>query len=118
MTHVPRNLWRMPFAALAAALSIAPVAGAAEQKLSFAVPGVPPLFGSVGAFVAREVGFFKKHGVDVDVRPFDSGAAAAQAVVAGTPDMALSPTPVIVRMISNAGVNLVGIYGLENPDWL
>src|SRR6266852_1063956 len=45
-------------------------------------------------------------------------AAAAQAVVAGNPDVALSPTPVIVRMISNAGVNLVGIYGLENPDWL
>jgi ABC-type nitrate/sulfonate/bicarbonate transport system substrate-binding protein len=54
----------------------------------------------------------------VDVRPFDSGAAAAQAVVAGNPDVALSPTPVIVRMVSNAGVNLVGIYGLEHPDWL
>jgi NitT/TauT family transport system substrate-binding protein len=118
MTHARRTAGWMPLAALAAALSIAPAAGAAEQKLSFAVPGVPPVFGSVVVYVAKEEGFFKKHGVDVDVRPFDSGAAAAQAVVAGTPDMALSPTPVIVRMISNAGVNLVGIYGLENPDWL
>ncbi|HYV68088.1 MAG TPA: ABC transporter substrate-binding protein [Myxococcales bacterium] len=118
MTHAPRNVWRIPLAAIAAALSIAPAAAAAEQKLSFAVPGVPPVFGSVVVFVAKEEGFFKKHGVDVDVRPFDSGAAAAQAVVAGNPDMSLSPTPVIVRMISNAGVNLVGIYGLENPDWL
>jgi len=118
MTHAPRNVWRIPLAAIAAALSIAPAAAAAEQKLSFAVPGVPPVFGSVVVFVAKEEGFFKKHGVDVDVRPFDSGAAAAQAVVAGNPDMSLSPTPVIVRMISNAGVNLIGIYGLENPDWL
>src|SRR5207237_9699275 len=80
--------------------------------------GGPPVVGRVVGYVAKEEGFFKKRGVDVDVRPFDSGAAAAQAVVAGNPDVALSPTPVIVRMISNAGVNLVGIYGLEHPDWL
>jgi len=119
MTAARRTVWRMLLAAACAlALSgVRPAAGA-EQKLSFAVPGVPPVFGSVVVYVAKEEGFFKKHGVDVDVRPFDSGAAAAQAVVAGNPDVALSPTPVIVRMISNAGVNLVGIYGLEHPDWL
>src|SRR6266446_2137341 len=118
MTMARVGAGRVLFAALAAAIPIHGGAAAAEQKLSFAVPGVPPVFGSVVVYVAKEEGFFKKHGVDVDVRPFDSGAAAAQAVVAGTPDMALSPTPVIVRMISNARVNLVGIYGLENPDWL
>ena len=109
---------RILAAACAIAFSIAWPAAGAEQKLSFAVPGVPPVFGTVVVYVAREEGFFRKHGVDVEIRPFDSGAAAAQAVVAGNPDVALSPTPVIVRMISNAGVNLVGIYGLENPDWL
>ena len=118
MTEARRTVWRMLFAASALLLSAGRPAAAAEQRLSFAVPGVPPVFGSVVVYVAKEEGFFKKHGVDVDVRPFDSGAAAAQAVVAGNPDVALSPTPVIVRMISNAGVNLVGIYGLENPDWL
>jgi NitT/TauT family transport system substrate-binding protein len=118
MTAACRTVWRMFFAASALALSAGWPVAAAEQRLSFAVPGVPPVFGSVVVYVAKEEGFFKKHGVDVDVRPFDSGAAAAQAVVAGNPDVALSPTPVIVRMISNAGVNLVGVYGLENPDWL
>ena len=113
MTTVTRIL----FATCAAAFCIGTAAPAAE-RLSFAVPGVPPVFGSVVVYVAKEEGFFKKHGVDVDVRTFDSGAAAAQAVVAGNPDASLSPTPVIVRMVSNAGVNLVGIYGLENPDWL
>jgi NitT/TauT family transport system substrate-binding protein len=54
----------------------------------------------------------------VEVRPFDSGAAAAQAVVAGGVDFSLSPTPVIVRMVSNGNVDLVGIYGMEHPDWL
>jgi len=113
MTTGRVGVWRILFAVLAAALFVERGAAAAEQQLSFAVPGVPPVFGSVVVYVAKEEGFFKKHGVDVDVRPFDSGAAAAQAVVAGNPDVALSPTPVIVRMISNAGVNLVGIYGLD-----
>jgi ABC-type nitrate/sulfonate/bicarbonate transport system substrate-binding protein len=92
-------------------------AGEAE-KVSFALPAVPPVFGGVVALVAKEEGFFKKRGLDVDVRAFDSGAAAAQAVVAGNIDMSLSPTPVVVRMISNANVPLVAIYGLEHPDWL
>jgi len=88
------------------------------ERLSMAVPGVPPVFSGLVAFVAKDQGFFKKHGVEVEVRPFDSGAAAAQAVVAGGVDLSLSPTPVIVRMVSNANVDLVGIYGMEHPDWL
>jgi len=96
---------------------VAPAALAAE-KVSMAVPGVPPVFSGLVAFVAKDQGFFEKYGVDVDVRPFDSGAAAAQAVVSGNIDLSLSPTPVIVRMVSNAGVDLVGIYGMANPDWL
>lgn len=91
---------------------------AAAERLSMAVPGVPPVFSGLVAIVAKEEGLFKRYGVEVDVRPFDSGAAAAQAVVAGNVDLSLSPTPVIVRMISNAGVGLVGIYGMEHPDWL
>src|SRR5216683_7309861 len=92
--------------------------GATTEKVSLALPAVPPVFGGVVALVAKEEGLFKKYGLDVDVRSFDSGAAAAQAVVAGNVDMSLSPTPVVVRMISNANVNLVAIYGLEHPDWL
>ena len=95
MTTGRVGVWRILFAVLAAALFVERGAAAAEQQLSFAVPGVPPVFGSVVVYVAKEEGFFKKHGVDVDVRPFDSGAAAAQAVVAGNPDVALSPTPVM-----------------------
>lgn len=90
----------------------------AAEKLTVAMPGVPPVFGTLVTYVAKEQGFFQKRGVDVNVRTFDSGAAAAQAVVAGDVDVSLSPTPVVVRMISNAGVDLVAIYGMEHPDWL
>ncbi len=63
---------------------------AAAERLSFAIPGVPPVFSGLVAVVAKEEGFFKKYGVEVDVRPFDSGAAAAQAVVAGNIDLSLA----------------------------
>ncbi|MFL5443641.1 MAG: ABC transporter substrate-binding protein [Myxococcales bacterium] len=100
-------------------VAVAVLAGPAfAEKLTLAMPGVPPVFGSVVTYVAKEEGFFKKHGVEVEVRNFDSGAAAAQAVVAGSIDASLSPTPVIVRMISNAGVDLVSFYGMPHPDWL
>ncbi|HEY6908246.1 MAG TPA: ABC transporter substrate-binding protein [Myxococcales bacterium] len=93
-------------------------ADAPPERLTMAVPGVPPVFSGLVAFVARDQGFFKKHGVDVEVRPFDSGVATAQAVVAGGVDFSLSPTAAIVRMVSNGNVDLVGIWGMEHADWL
>ncbi len=109
---------RRPLLNAVLAALLGSITAAAAERLTFAVPGVPPVFSGLPAIVAKEEGFFKKYGVEVDVRPFDSGAAAAQAVVAGNIDLSLSPTPVIVRMVSNADVNLVGIYGMEHPDWL
>jgi NitT/TauT family transport system substrate-binding protein len=72
----------------------------------------------VQAYVAQQEKLFDKYGVKVNLRPFDSGANAARATVAGDVDFAISPTPLIINMISNAKAELVGIYGYEHPDWL
>ncbi len=104
--------------AVAAALTLAPPAGAQEAKLTLGLPGVPPVFATVLQYTARDAGFFKKYGVDVTLRNFDSGAAAARAVQSGSIDVSLSPTPVIVNMVSNANVEMVSIYGMENPTWV
>ena len=106
---------------LAAALgltwtALAGPAGAAE-KLSIAVPGVPPVFSTVMIYTAKEGGFYKKHGLDVTIRPFRSGVAAAKAVLSGAVDAALSPTAPVARMVSNADVSLVALQGMEKPDW-
>jgi NitT/TauT family transport system substrate-binding protein len=93
-------------------------AAAQEPKLTLGLPGIPPVFATVLQYTAREEGFFKKYGVAVTLREFDSGAAAARAVQSGNIDVSLSPTPVIVNMISNAGVDLVTIWGMENPTWV
>jgi ABC-type nitrate/sulfonate/bicarbonate transport system substrate-binding protein len=105
----------------ACAIGVALVAGPAladGPKVVFGVPGIPPIFASVLPHVAAELGLFKKYGADVEVRDFETGVAATRAVAAGQIDLAIAPTPVLVSMVSNVKVNLVGIYGLPNPDWL
>jgi NitT/TauT family transport system substrate-binding protein len=103
-------------ALLTAALS-AP-ALAQGQKVVVAIPGIPPIYSVTIMYVAEKQGLFKKYGADVQIRPFDNGTAAARAVVAGDVDMAWSPTPPVINQISNAGVPLVAVYGMQNPDWV
>jgi NitT/TauT family transport system substrate-binding protein len=103
---------------LAAALITAAPALAQGQKITIALPGIPPIFSVTIAHVAEKEGFFKKYGVDVQLRPFDNGTAAARAVVAGDVDMSWSPTPPVINQISNSGVPLVAVYGMPNPDWV
>jgi ABC-type nitrate/sulfonate/bicarbonate transport system substrate-binding protein len=108
----------MAGAALAAVLIGGTPAAAQGKKITLAIPGIPPIYSVTIAYVAQKEGFFKKHGVDVEIKPFDNGTAAARAVVAGDVDLAYSPTPPVINQISNANVPLVAVYGLPNPDWV
>ena len=38
------------------------------KKLVLGLPGIPPIFGTVIAYVAQDEGFWKKLGVDVELR--------------------------------------------------
>jgi NitT/TauT family transport system substrate-binding protein len=115
---------RSPISALAAAAVITaltiglPGTARAQETLTLGLPAIPPVFITVQAYVAQQQKLFEKHGVKVNLRPFDSGANAARATIAGEVDFAISPTPLIVNLISNANAELVGIYGFVNPDWL
>ena len=42
----------------------------AADKLSIAVPGVPPVFSTVMIYTSKHCGIYKKHGLDVTIRPF------------------------------------------------
>jgi NitT/TauT family transport system substrate-binding protein len=103
---------------LVGALGFGPPAAAQSKKLIIAAPGIPPIFASVLLYVADKEGLFKKYGVDAEVRPFDTGTAAARAVLAGDIELSLSPTPLIINQISNADANIVAIYGFPHSDWV
>ena len=104
-------------AAFAAGIGLTAPAVAAD-KFTVAVPGIPPVFGGVVVYVAKDAGFFKKYDLDVTVKAMNSGAGAAKAVDAGSLDAALAPSQFVVTMISNTGAPLKAIWGLDNPDWL
>ena len=92
---------------------------AAQETYTIGLPGIPPVFVNTQAYVAEQQGFFKKHGVNVMLRPFDSGAAAARAVASGNIQLSMSPSPLVVTMLSNnPDAGLAMIYGYEKPDWL
>ena len=114
-----RTINLMAGGALLAALAMGTGPALAQgKKVVMATPGIPPIYSVMIAYVAEKQGLFKKHGAEVEIRPFDNGTAAARAVVAGDADMSWSPTPPVINQISNAGVPLVAVYGMPNPDWV
>ena len=79
-----RKLFLFASAALVA-LGAANTPVSAADKMSIAVPGVPPVISTVMIYVAEEGGFYKKHGLDVNIQPFRSGVAAAKVVLSVRP---------------------------------
>jgi NitT/TauT family transport system substrate-binding protein len=102
----------------AAVGALANEAAAQARRMVIAAPGIPPIYASVILYVAEKEGLFKKHGVDAVVRPFETGTAAARAVLTGDIEISLSPTNLIINQISNANANVVAIYGFPSPDWV
>jgi NitT/TauT family transport system substrate-binding protein len=105
--------------AVATALSSGEVAAQQRPTVTIGLPGIPPVFVTTQAYVAQQQKLFEKYGVNVTLRPFDSGAAAARAVASGNIELSMSPSPLIATMVSNnPNAGLVMVYGYEKPDWL
>jgi NitT/TauT family transport system substrate-binding protein len=69
------------------------------------IPEGPNLF----AYVARDKGFWKKHGLDVSVARGSGSGAAAQALSAGTFDFGMAATPtVIVQAAKKLPITCIG----------
>src|SRR4051812_20830646 len=102
LVHTRRKRPGKPLRTVVAVLAVfaAPALVHAQAKLSFALPGIPPVFAGLQAMVAEKEGLFKKYGVDVTLRPFESGANASRAVASGEVSVALSPSALVVSQIS------------------
>jgi NitT/TauT family transport system substrate-binding protein len=109
--------------AAVAALGVSATAATAAPKahklttITLGVPGIPPVFLGVMPYTALEQGYYKKYGLDVQIKGFTSGTDAVKAVQAGQIDLAWSPTPFAMTLISK-GTPLVGIEGMDKVDWV
>lgn len=83
-----------------------------DKRFVIAAPGIPPVFASAIFYVADKEGMFKKYGINVEVRPFETGATASRAVVSGDIEMSLSPTALLISQVSNTNAPIVAVYGL------
>src|SRR5919201_1288790 len=88
-----------------------------DNTLVLGVPGIPPVFLGVMPYVALQQGYYKRYGVDVQIKQFTTGTDAVRAVQAGQIDLPWSPTPFAPTLISK-GTPLVGIEGMDKVDWL
>jgi NitT/TauT family transport system substrate-binding protein len=105
------------------ALGVSATAASAAPKaqklttITLGVPGIPPVFLGVMPYTGVQQGYYKKYGLDVQIKGFTSGTDAVRAVAAGQIDLAWSPTPFAMTLISK-GTPLVGIEGMDKVDWV
>lgn len=107
----------MPVALAAGAAPAAP--GAPAPQLVLALPGVPPAFLGVRAYVAAERGFYRRslgRRATLRIADYDSGLDALRAVESGQADLAWVPTASVVAAVAR-GAPLVAIEGIDRSDW-
>src|SRR4051812_29424760 len=109
--------------AAVAALGVSATAASAAPKahklttITLGVPGIPPVFLGVMPYTALEQGYYKKYGLDVQIKGFTSGTDAVKAVQAGQIDLPWAPTPFALTLTWK-GTPLVGIEGMDKVDWV
>ena len=111
-------------AATAATLLVAGCSGAASgastasgaNSLVLGSPGIPTVISGVMPYIAEKQGFYKKYGLNVTIKNFETGTDATRALATGQIDVAITPPAQLVELDSQ-GSPLVAIQGQEVPDW-
>jgi NitT/TauT family transport system substrate-binding protein len=114
-------------AAALAALALAgcsssgsPTGGGSNSSLPSVVlgsPGIPPVISGLLPYIAQKQGYYKKYGVNVTIKSFQTGTDATRAVAAGQIDVAIMPPAQLIELASQ-GKKLVALQGQEFPDWV
>jgi NitT/TauT family transport system substrate-binding protein len=104
----------LTFAAIAAAaLALPGAAHAQANKLVVGMPTTPPNVVHMPVLVAKDLGLYKKYGVEVDTVALDGGVKVFRAMLSGNIDIAMAPGAVTIVGISK-GSKVKGI--LSNLD--
>lgn len=91
----------------AAAVSMLALPGtaSAQTKITIGIPASPPNIVHMPAIVAKELGLYKKAGLDVDIVSLGDGVKVYRALLAGNIDLGLTPgAPTIIGRANGATV--------------
>ena len=92
-------------ALIAAAAMMLPGAAVAQTKVSIGIPTSPPNIVHMPVIVAKELGLYKKAGLDVDIVSLGDGVKVYRALLAGNIDLGLTPgAPTIIGRANGATV--------------
>jgi ABC-type nitrate/sulfonate/bicarbonate transport system substrate-binding protein len=97
-------------AALAAGALALPGVSYAQNKLTVGMPTTPPNVVHMPVLVAKDLGIFKKNGIEVDTVALEGGVKVFRAMLAGNLDIAQSPGTVTSVAISK-GSKVKAILG-------
>ncbi len=91
--------------------------GGGSDSLTLGSPGIPPVISGLLPYIAERQGFYKKYGVNVSIKNFQTGTDATRAVTTGQIDVAIMPPAQLVQLAAQ-GKPLVALQGQEFPDWV
>ena len=92
-------------AVLAVAALTLPGAANAQQKITIGIPTSPPNIVHMPVIVAKELGLYKKAGLDVDIVSLGDGVKVFRALLAGNIELGLTPgAPTIIGISNGAAV--------------
>lgn len=95
-------------AALAAMTLAAPMAAQAQTKVVIGLPTSPPNVVHMPVIVAKDLGLYKKAGLDVEIVSLGDGVKVYRALLAGNIDLGLTPgAPTIIGRSNGAAVKAV-----------
>ncbi|HEV2630776.1 MAG TPA: ABC transporter substrate-binding protein [Pseudolabrys sp.] len=98
-----RRFYRL--AALAAALTLAATAAQAQEKVVIGLPTSPPNVVHMPVIIAKDLGLYKKAGLDVETVSLGDGTKVYRALLAGNIDFGLTPgAPTIIGRANGATV--------------
>ncbi|MEI9804751.1 MAG: ABC transporter substrate-binding protein [Pseudolabrys sp.] len=89
--------------AVAAVALMLPATANAQQKITIGIPTSPPNIVHMPVIVAKELGLYKKAGLDVDIVSLGDGVKVYRALLAGNIDLGLTPgAPTIIGRSNGA----------------
>lgn len=92
-------------AALAAALTLASAGAQAQEKVVIGLPTSPPNVVHMPVVIAKDLGLYKKAGLDVETVSLGDGTKVYRALLAGNIDFGLTPgAPTIIGRANGATV--------------